>query len=186
MGKIIGAIIAVIVLAGGTYFATYNGLIAKDEACAEAEREIDNQLQRRYDLIPGYVAIVKKFAKHEEKIFTAVSEARAAMMGAKGMADKAAKMQAMDGAFAKMMAVAENYPQLKSNENFLKLQDEYAGTENRISVARGRYNAAVKAYNTATRTFPGSMFKMEKRDYFEAPVAKADLQKTPDMNKLLD
>lgn len=182
-GIIVVAAIA-LVLAGG-YFGTHNGLVAKDEACTAAEREIDNQLQRRYDLIPGYVEIVKKYARHEEDLFKSLAEARKAMMGASTLSEKAEGMAEMNGAFARLAAIAENYPELKSNENFLRLQDEYAGTENRIAVARHRYNEAVREYNKSARTFPGSLFKMERRDYFELPAAKKDVREAPDMKELL-
>jgi LemA protein len=167
-------ILAVVILGiviGSWYVRSRNQVITLDEDINGAWAEIDNQLQRRSDLIPNLVETVKGFAAHEEKVFADIANARAKLAGAGSVAETAEGYNEMQGALARLLVVVENYPNLKSNENFIQLQDELAGTENRIAVARKRYNDKVKAYNTRIRTFPGSTIAgsmgFEKRDYFE-------------------
>jgi len=152
-----------------------NGLIEKDESVSEAWSQIDTQLQRRADLIPNLVSTVKGYAAHEKDIFKAVADARAKLMAANSPSMKAAASGLLNGALGRLLAVAENYPQLKADTNFARLQDELAGTENRIAVARTRYNQSVKLYNAAIRKFPGSIFaddlEMTKVEYYEPPAA---------------
>lgn len=184
-GFLIGiGIAAVVVLIGvGWVISARNSLIAADEEVSGQWAQIDTQLQRRVDLIPNLVAAVKGYAAHEEKIFTGIAEARSRLLAAKGPEAKAAASAEVTGALGRLLAVAENYPQLKANENFVRLQDELAGTENRIAVARGRYNQAVKAYNRAIRQFPGSLFApglgLEKRGYFDPPAPRERLDAAP-------
>lgn len=173
-GIIIFAVIAFFVLlVGGYLMVSYNSLVKMDEAVNAAQKEIDNQLQRRYDLIPNYVNTVKGYATHEKELFENIANARAKLGGAGSTQDKLAANQELSGLLSRLLVIVENYPELKANENFLRLQDELAGTENRLANARRRYNEQVKDYNAAIRKFPkniiAGMFGFEKRDYFEVP-----------------
>ncbi|MBN2302541.1 MAG: LemA family protein [Lentisphaerae bacterium] len=161
-----------------------NGLIDKQENMIEAWSQIDTQLQRRADLVPNLVATVKGYASHEEKIFLEVAEARSRLLAAGSPEAKAQASSFMSGALGRLLAISENYPQLKADSTFIRLQDELAGTENRISVARTRYNNAVKIYNSAIRKFPGNLFapgmEMEKAEYYEPPSLES-LQTPPEV-----
>ena len=132
----------------------YNGMIYKDQNVAQNWSQIENQLQRRYDLIPNLVSTVKGYAKYEKSVFEEVTRARSAWAGARNTSEKVQAANNMEGALGRLIAVAENYPQLKASENFRALQDELAGTENRIAVARMRYNEAVQDYNVSAKRFP--------------------------------
>ena len=158
----IGLVILVIVLIlalvlGSSFVGRRNQMAVKREAVNAAWSQVDVVLQRRADLIPNLVATVKGFAQHEEKVFGDIAAARSALIGAKTPADKIAANGALDSALSRLLVVVENYPQLKSNENFLRLQDELAGTENRIAVERRRYNETVQDYNTFISLFPNSL-----------------------------
>ncbi len=150
----------------------YNGLASDREAVDTAQSTISVQLQRRNDLIPNLVSTVKGYAAHETEAIEQVTTARANMMGAQTPADQAQASDQLSSALARLAVVVENYPDLKANENYVALQDELAGTENRIAVARRDYNEAVKNYNTQIVRFPknliAGMFGFEKADYFEA------------------
>lgn len=165
------AVIVIVLIGVSWYVRTRNSLIGFEEEIDAAWAEVDNQLQRRSDLIPNLVNTVKGFASQEEKILSEIADARARMAGAETVADKAEGYEELNGALSRLLVVVENYPELKSNENFIRLQDELAGTENRIAVARKRYNDRVRDFNTKIRQFPGSMLAssmgMETRDYFE-------------------
>lgn len=151
--------------------SVYNGLIKIDENVNKQWAEIDNMLQRRADLIPNLVETVKGYAQHEKEIFVAVADARSKLIGARSVTDKAEAAGAMNSALSRLLAIAENYPDLKANTTFLRLQDELSGTENRIAVARTRYNEAVEKFNTKIKRIPGALFAgfmgYEKRSYFE-------------------
>ncbi len=156
----------------------YNQLIGEGETTDAAWSEIDNQLQRRNDLVPNLVATVKGFAAHEADVLTRVTEARSRVAGAGTPSEKMAASNELSGALSRLLVVAENYPNLKADQTFLRLQDELAGTENRLSVARLRFNDAARAYNTTAKRFPtlitAKIFGFEDRPYFEAPAeAKA-------------
>lgn len=159
----------------------YNRIQALDEQVNSAESQIKVQLQRRADLIPNLVETVKGFAKQETTIFTEVADARSRLAGAVqggSLEEMAAANQAMNAPLGRLLAIVENYPELKSNENFRQLQDQLEGTENRISVARQDYNQAARAYNTFVRTFPynltAKMFSAsEPKEYFELTSAEA-------------
>jgi LemA protein len=158
----IGLIILVIILVlgfwfGSTFISNRNAMVVKREAVNSAWSQVDVVLQRRADLIPNLVETVKGFALHEEKVFGDIAAARAAMIGAKTPADKIAANGQLDSALGRLMVVVENYPQLRSNENFLRLQDELAGTENRIAVERKRYNDTLQDYNTYIGLFPNNI-----------------------------
>jgi len=152
----------------------YNRLVAQGESTDAAWSEIDNQLQRRNDLVPNLVATVKGFADHEQEVLVQVTEARSRVAGAGTPADKMAASNELSSALARLLVVVERYPDLKANQNFLRLQDELAGTENRLAVARMRYNDAARAYNTSAKSFPtvitAKIFGFEERPYFEAPA----------------
>jgi LemA protein len=161
MGKgliavIILALIALVVF--GQYVTVRNTLVSKNEAVKSAWSEVDVNLQRRADLIPNLVETVKAYAKQEQTVFGDIANARSALLSARSPSDKIAANNQLDGALGRLLAIAENYPQLKSNENFLRLQDELAGTENRIAVARKRYNEGLQDYNTYVQQFPASVF----------------------------
>lgn len=170
-------VLAVIVLGifmiGSWYVRTRNSLVAMEEQVEAAWSEIDNQLQRRADLIPNLVNTVRGFAQQEEEIFTRLAEARARLAGAQGVQETAESYGEMQSALSRLLVVVENYPQLRSNENFIRLQDELAGTENRIAVARRRYNESVRQFNTRIRSFPASFIAdslgFEEKEYFEVP-----------------
>ncbi|MDR1932274.1 MAG: LemA family protein [Spirochaetales bacterium] len=166
------ALILIIVIIGAIwYLSARNGLIALDEGINAAWSEIDNQLQRRSDLIPNFVNTVKGYAAHEEKVFSDIAEARSRLAGAKTVEEKAEGYNGMQSALARLLVVVEQYPDLKANQNFIALQDELAGTENRLAVARKRYNDSVSVFNTRIRAFPGSLLAgglgFAPRPYFE-------------------
>jgi LemA protein len=161
MGKglivvIILALIALVVF--GQYIGVRNTLVTKNEAVKAAWSQVDIVLQRRADLIPNLVETVKAYAKQEQTVFGDIAKARSALLGAGSPAEKIAANNQLDGAIGRLLVIVENYPQLKSNENFLRLQDELAGTENRIAVERKRYNDALQDYNTYVQQFPASLF----------------------------
>jgi len=166
---IIGIIILILILG---IIGTYNKFVTGEEGVDAQWANIETVLQRRFDLIPNLVNTVKGFAAHEKEIFTEVTRLRSQWASAGTANAKVGVANEMQGALGRLMLVAENYPQLKSNQNFLALQEELAGTENRISVERRRYNESVRRYNTTIRKFPGRLFAglfgFEKRTAFEA------------------
>ena len=149
------AIIALIL--GSSFVSRRNQMAIKREAVNAAWAQVDVVLQRRADLIPNLVETVKGFAVQEQIVFGDIAKARSALLGAHSPAEKIAANGQLDSALGRLLVVVENYPQLKSNENFLRLQDELAGTENRIAVERRRYNEAVQDYNTFIALFPNSL-----------------------------
>jgi LemA protein len=142
---------------GSTFVGHRNEMVRKRETVNAAWSQVDVVLQRRADLIPNLVETVKGFATHEEKVFGDIAAARAAMAGAKTPQEKIAANGQLDSALSRLLVVVENYPQLRSNENFLRLQDELAGTENRIAIERRRYNETVQDYNTYISLFPNNI-----------------------------
>jgi LemA protein len=173
---IILGIVALLVIIPYSYLkGTYNTLVTMDEGVKTAWAQVENQLQRRYDLIPNYVETVKGYAKHEKEVFIKVTEARSKVAGANTVNEKIKANNELSSALSRLLVVVEQYPQLKANANFIRLQDELAGTENRIAVERRRFNETVRAYNTKIRTFPtnivAGMFGFEKATFFEAPKA---------------
>lgn len=156
---IAAVVIILILIAGfGWYIGVKNTLVAKNEAVKSTWSQVDVVLQRRADLIPNLVETVKGIAKQEQTVFGEIAEARSRLLSAGTPSGKIAANQQLDGALGRLLALAENYPQLRSNENFLRLQDELAGTENRIAVERKRYNDTLQDYNTYVQQFPGSVF----------------------------
>jgi LemA protein len=178
------AIIVVLVIVFSLYGflkGNYNTFVKLDEAVKGSWAQVENQLQRRYDLIPNLVETVKGYAKQEREVLVEVTNARARVGGAATVPDKIAANNELTGALSRLLVVVERYPDLKSNQNFIRLQDELAGTENRIAVERRRYNEAVQTNNVAIRSFPANivagMFDFQKAPFFEAPAtAKATPQ----------
>ncbi len=157
--SIIGLIVvAVVVLGFFSYFGAKNTMVAKHNEVQAQFAQIDTQLQRRADLIPNLVNTVKGYAKHEEAVFDNIANARAGLLNARDPQAKIAANNQLDGAIGRLLAISENYPDLKANQNFLALQDQLEGTENRISVERRRYNLAVRDYNTYIQQFPASLW----------------------------
>jgi len=153
---IVLVLIALVVF--GQYVGVRNTLVTKNEAVKAAWSQVDIVLQRRADLIPNLVETVKGIAKQEQTVFGDIAKARSQLLSAGTPSEKIAANQQLDGALGRLLAIVENYPQLKSNENFLRLQDELAGTENRIAVERKRYNDALQDYNTYVQKFPANIF----------------------------
>ncbi|MFW6147731.1 MAG: LemA family protein [Thermodesulfobacteriota bacterium] len=178
-GKVLGiAGIVIVVILLTVYFSlkgTYNSLVRLDEEIKGAWAQVENQLQRRYDLIPNYVETVKGYAKQEREVFIEVTEARSKVGSANSVGEKIEANNELSSALSRLLVVVERYPELKSNQNFIRLQDELAGTENRIAVERRRYNEAVKTYNVKTRSFPtnifAQMFGFGKAEFFQVPEA---------------
>ncbi len=170
---VIGVILIGAISIYGFVKGTYNGLVVADEGVNAAWAQVENQLQRRFDLIPNLVETVKGYAGHEKEVFIQVTEARARVGGAGSVGEKMDAENGLSSALSRLLLVVENYPQLKANQNFIRLQDELAGTENRIAVERRRYNEAVRAYNILIRTFPrniiANMFGFLAAEFFEAP-----------------
>lgn len=165
MGKAIIALVVVVIIVGligvvffGMYISTKNTLVSKNEAVKSAWSQVDIVLQRRADLIPNLVETVKGYAKQEQTVFGDIAKARSSLLSAGTPQEKIAANGQLDGALGRLLLIVENYPQLKSNENFLRLQDELAGTENRIAVERKRYNDTLRDYNTYVQQFPASVF----------------------------
>ncbi len=157
-GLVVLVLLVVLALVfGSMYVGRRNQMAIKREAVNAAWAQVDVVLQRRSDLIPNLVETVKGYATQEQKVFGDIAAARAALGGARTPADKIAANGALDSALSRLLVVVENYPQLKSNENFQRLQDELAGTENRIAVERRRYNETVQDYNTYISLFPNSL-----------------------------
>src|SRR5499433_3602614 len=172
-GLVVVAVLAVLVLViGGWLVGGYNSLVQSRTAVEQAWAQVENTLQRRNDLIPNLVETVKGIAQQEQAVFGAIADARARMAGAKTPEETIDAAHQMDTALGRLFVVVENYPQLRSSENFLRLQDEIAGTENRISVERGRYNDAVREYNVKVQTFPTLLFArllgFQPMPFFEA------------------
>jgi LemA protein len=161
MGKgliviIILGLIALVVF--GQYVSVRNTLVTKNESVKAAWSQVDIVLQRRADLIPNLVETVKGYAKQEQTVFGDIAKARSALLSAGSPSEKIAANNQLDGAIGRLLVLVENYPQLKSNENFMRLQDELAGTENRIAVERKRYNDALQDYNTYIQHFPNNLY----------------------------
>jgi len=177
---VIGVLALVLLIAGGSLVGTYNSLVARNEQVTNSWAQVQNVLQRRADLIPNLVETVKGYASHEKEVFERVAEARGRLAGASTPAEAAAANAGLTSALGRLLAIAENYPTLKANENFIRLQDELAGTENRIAVERMRYNEAVRAFNTSIKRFPANLvagfFRFGEREYFEA---EKDAQQVP-------
>ena len=182
---IVGLLVIVLIaglLFGGMYASRRNQMVTLNEAVKSDWAQVDVVLQRRADLIPNLVATVKGYAAQEQTVFDDIAKARSALLSAQTPSGRIAANGQLDGALGRLLALAENYPQLKSNENFLRLQDELAGTENRISVERKRYDDAIQAYNTYIALFPNNivagMAGFQRNDaYFAASEASRQVPK---------
>jgi LemA protein len=173
---VVGLIVLVGIIMAGSLFGTHNELVQEREAIKGAWAQVDVVLQRRADLIPNLVETVKGYAKHEETAIDSVTAARAALGGAQTPKDKIAANGQLDSAVSRLLVVVENYPNLKANENFMRLQDELSGAENRIAVERRKYNETVQKYNTDIELFPkniaASIWGFKREDaYFKADDA---------------
>ena len=171
-----------VLIVGGMYVSRRNQMVTLNETVKSDWAQVDVVLERRADLIPNLVETVKGYAAQEQTVFGDIAKARAALLGAKTPTDKIAANGQLDGALGRLLAIAENYPQLKSNENFLRLQDELAGTENRIAVERKRYDDAIQGYNTYIGLFPNNIFAswagfQRNNAYFEATEASRAVPK---------
>src|SRR5262245_17893660 len=176
---IIAAIVIVLVVA--IPGCSYNKFTTQEEAIKGSWAEVQNQLQRRNDLIPNLVETVKGFAAHEEGIFKDIADARSRLLAAKSPEETILAANQQTSALGRLLAVVENYPNIKANEQFNRLMDELAGTENRLAVARKRYNDNIQEYNAATRRFPGNvtakLFGFQQYPYFEVPASAQTLPK---------
>lgn len=165
------AILALVVLLVIPIIGSYNGLVRLNEDVNGKWAQVDVQLQRRADLIPNLVATVKGYAEHEQEIMNNLADARSRLMGAQTVTDKAAANEELTSALSRLLVIVENYPNLKADANFRQLQDELAGTENRLAVARKDYNDSVQVYNAKIKSFPtnmmAGMFGFSARDYFQ-------------------
>jgi LemA protein len=179
---VVGVLVVAVLLVFGSYVSAKNQMVAKDQDVKTAWSEVDVQLERRADLIPNLVQTVKGFTKEESTVFGDIANARAGMLNAQGPAAKIAANGKLDGAIGRLLLLTENYPQLRSSDQFMRLQDELAGTENRISVARRRYNDSLRDYNTFVLQFPNSIWANmagfhENSAYFTASPAAQQVPK---------
>lgn len=165
-------VVGIIVLIAALLIPSYNGFVDSNENVNQAYAQVENQLQRRVDLIPNLVETVKGFAEQERGIMTEIADARARLAGADSPGEQAEADSELSGALSRLLVIVENYPDLKSDANFRQLMDELAGTENRLSVARQDYNEAVSAHNRKVQRMPGAfiagVFGFDEREYFEA------------------
>jgi len=158
VGVVLVLLVVIALVVGGAYVSSKNEMVRKNEAIKQEWSQVDVVLQRRADLIPNLVETVKGYAKQEQTVFGDIANARAGLLNARTPADKIAANGKLDGALGRLLLIVENYPDLKSNQNFMALQDELAGSENRIAVERRRYNEAIQDYNTYIGLFPNSIF----------------------------
>ena len=170
---VVGILLLFVFVGFRWYISGYNRVVAMDENVKGSWAEVENQLKRRYDLIPNLIETVKGYASHEKELFQYIADARTKYFSAKNIKDKITSSNQLEGALSRLLLLREQYPQLKANESFLKLQDSLEGTENRIAVARKRYNDAVQLLNTFIRTFFGRFFAgfagVTDAEYFEVP-----------------
>lgn len=179
--KIILGVVAIFLVFGLWIVSNYNKAIAMDENVKGKWAQVENQLKRRYDLIPNLVETVKGYATHEKELFEHIADARTKYFKAGSPKAKIAASNQLEGVLSRLLLLKESYPQLKANENFAKLQDSLEGTENRIAVERGRYNKAVQLINTYRRKFFGRLFAamagVEKAEYYDLPEGEAETPK---------
>jgi LemA protein len=181
-------VLLIVLMAGLAAGCSYNRFTNQEEAIRAAWSEVDNQLQRRNDLIPNLVETVKGYASHEREVFQQIAESRARLSGAQTPEQSIEAANAQSAAVARLLAIVENYPQLKADAQFARLMDELAGTENRIAVARMRYNERAQEYNSLRRRFPSNVtakvFGFKEYPYFQAPpeakvAPKVDFSRQP-------
>lgn len=178
---ILAVIIGVFFIIGASLAGMYNSLVTDSENVKSQWSQVENQLQRRADLIPNLVETVKGYAAHEKEVIGNIADARAKLAGARTPAEATAAEAQLGGALSRLLVVVENYPNLKADANFRALMDELTGSENRVAIARKDYNDAVQAYNTKIRTFPKSMiagmFGFSPQEYFKAEEGAAKAPK---------
>ena len=179
----IGIIVIILVVLSLLFIPKYNSFVTAEESVDSKWAQVENQLQRRYDLIPNLVESVKGYANHEKEVIASITEARAQMGSAQSPKEQAVANDALNGALSRLLVVVENYPNLKADANFRQLMDELAGTENRLAVAREDYNNEVQAFNKTVKRFPGNliagMFGFEQKEYFKAA---AGAEKAPSID----
>lgn len=181
MKKVLGPLVIIIVIIAifaAILIPSYNGFVNGEEDVNSSYAQVENQLQRRLDLIPNLVNTVKGFAAHEEEVLSNIADARSNLAGANTPEAQAAANDQLSGALSRLLVVVENYPELKADANFRQLMDELAGTENRLSVARQDYNGVVADYNKKVKRMPGSIvasiFGFDEKEYFKADAAAQD------------
>jgi len=176
---VLGVILVIVLAIGGALISKWNQLVSLDTDVKSKWAQVDNQLQRRSDLIPNLVETVKGFATQERTIVETIANARARMAGAGSVSDKISASNEMTSALSRLLVVVENYPQVKSDATFHRLMDELAGTENRLAVERKRYNDAVQVYNVTVRQFPGNLLAgflgFREQPFFEVPASARQL-----------
>lgn len=184
MKKVLGPVIFIVIILvvlGMILIPSYNKFVTQEENVNKSYAQVENQLQRRLDLIPNLVSTVKGFASHEKEVIGNISDARARLAGAQGPEEQAKANAELSGALSRLLVVVENYPDLKANENFTQLMDELSGTENRIGVARQDYNEEVSIFNRQVKRFPGklvaSVFGFDEKEYFKADAAANEAPK---------
>ncbi|MEY9973888.1 LemA protein [Lysinibacillus sp. RC46] len=179
----VGIIVIILVVLALLFIPKYNSLVTAEESVDSKWAQVENQLQRRYDLIPNLVESVKGYANHEKEVIASITEARAQMGSAQSPKEQAVANDALNGALGRLLVVVENYPNLKADANFRQLMDELAGTENRLAVAREDYNNEVQTFNKTVKRFPGNliagMFGFEQKEYFKAA---AGAEKAPSID----
>jgi LemA protein len=181
------AVLAIVLAAVAASGCSYNKFVSQEEAVKAQWAQVQNQLQRRNDLIPNLVETVKGYASHEESVFREIAESRAKLAGATTPADQIAAANQQSAALGRLLVIVENYPNLKANEQFNRLMDELSGTENRLAVERMRYNERVQEYNTSRRQFPGvltaKIFTFKDYPLFEAPPEARQVPKVDFNNR---
>ncbi|MFJ3389197.1 LemA family protein [Lysinibacillus sp. NPDC086135] len=179
----VGIIVIILVVLALLFIPKYNSLVTAEESVDSKWAQVENQLQRRYDLIPNLIESVKGYANHEKEVIASITEARAQMGSAQSPKEQAVANDALNGALSRLLVVVENYPNLKADANFRQLMDELAGTENRLAVAREDYNNEVQTFNKTVKRFPGNliagMFGFEQKEYFKAA---AGAEKAPSID----
>jgi len=180
---VLGGGLLLLIIVGVSFVNLYNKSVRHEESVKEKWSEVESQLKRRYDLIPNLVETVKGYAKHEKEVFQHIADARKAYFSAKAPADKVKAAGTMERALSRLLLLRETYPQLKANQNFMKLQDSLEGTENRVTFARSKYNESVKELNSFVRSFFGRFFAaftgVKEAEYFELPEEQKEEMKTP-------
>ncbi len=176
---VLGVILLVLVIIAGAVISRYNSLVSLETSVDSKWAQVENQLQRRADLIPNLVATVKGYAGHEQEIFTEIADARSRLLGAGTASEQIAANAGLESALGRLLAISENYPQLKADANFIRLQDELAGTENRLATERMRYNDTVEQWNVTIKQFPmtiiAGVFGKEARPFFEISPGAAEV-----------
>jgi LemA protein len=174
----LGIIVLLVVIVGGMLMSSYNNFVTLEENVDQSYAQIENQLQRRLDLIPNLVNTVKGYAAHEKEVIASISDARARLAGAGTVEEEATANAELSGALSRLLVVVENYPNLKADQQFTQLMDELSGTENRISVARKDYNDQVAVYNKKVKQFPGALIAgmtgFDEKQYFKAAAGATE------------